>query len=505
LTLASATPHHTGTDARRRCSLIRDTLIRDGVYRQPGKEPAADDTGLATHWRISPDPFPLTTEQVAFLRSLGDRLLSFYRVLNRLYLESVRGTQPAWIHGYLDQGKPDWLVTYSRMKRFRDLVPAVIRPDIIPIDLEPSSDGLDLVITELDSVPGGIGLTGCLSRAYASLKDPHLEIVGGANGIVTGFADMLRHQLKSAPGPTGMPTGAMAIVVSEESRSYRPEMAWLAAHLRENALEVYCVEPREVRFTEEALLATTESGERPISVLYRFFELFDLKNVPKSELFMYGAKKDRVVITPPFKPALEEKLAFALLHHPLLASFWSRELGDETFLLLRRLMPRTWVLDPRPVPPSAVIPDLRVGGHAVADWRDVASASQKDRRFVIKPSGFSALAWGSRGVSVGHDLPQGEWAAALEAALAAFQTTPHVLQEFHKGRQFSLTYYDPAADDVLPMAGRVRLSPYYFVTGHGAELAGVLATACSPEKKLIHGMRDAIMAPCSVETVRREA
>ena len=47
--------------------------------------------------------------------------------------------------------------------------------------------------------------------------------------------------------------------------------------------------------------------------------------------------------------------------------------------------------------------------------------------------------------------------------------------------------------------GRVRLCPYYFVTGEDAvELGGVLATLCPPDKKAIHGMPDAIMAPCSI-------
>lgn len=506
---------------------MRDALAREGLYRESSTEAPTSDAGLAAQWRISPTPFLLSPEQVAFFRSLGDRLLSFYRALNRLYQESVRGAQPAWVHGYLDQGKPDWLVTYSRMKRFRDLVPGVIRPDMIPTDPGPAADALPLVITELDSVPGGIGLTGALARAYSELdkskwrmaygktaerssgtssishklsaiSSEHFEIVGGSDGIVRGFGDMLRHELENAGRASGTQGGVFAIVVSEESQSYRPEMTWLAAALRAHGVEVYCVEPRELRFTEEALFIKADSGERPVSLLYRFFELFDLKNVPKSELILYSAKKDRVVVTPPFKPALEEKLAFALLHHPLLASFWQRELGAETFQMLLRLMPRTWILDPRPVPPHAVIPDLRLAGRPVADWRDLSHASQKDRRFVIKPSGFSELAWGSRGVSVGHDLSQPEWASALDAALAAFPTTPHILQEFRKGRQFNLAYYDAGTDDVVPMSGRVRLSPYYFVTAQGAQLAGVLATACSLEKKLIHGMRDAIMAPCSV-------
>jgi hypothetical protein len=48
------------------------------------------------------------------------------------------------------------------------------------------------------------------------------------------------------------------------------------------------------------------------------------------------------------------------------------------------------------------------------------------------------------------------------------------------------------------MDGRVRLCPYYFVTGEEAKLSGVLATVVPADKRLIHGMADAIMAPCSV-------
>ena len=470
----------------RRCSSIREVLVRDGLY--DGSPHGSSDSPLTQEagqsWRIAPHPFLLSTGQVAFFHSLGQHLLAFYQALNRLYLESARGAEPAWVAAYLDQGKPDSLVSYSRMKRFRDLLPGVIRPDIIPTEDAPSGNGM--VITELDSVPGGIGVTGALASAYSDF-----DIVGGPDGMVQGFARMLRHHL-------GERAGCVAIVVSDEAQDYRPEMAWVAARLQKEGIEAYCVHPREVRFTEETLLLARDGSDRPVSLVYRFFELFDLKNIPKSELIMYSAKKERTVVTPPFKPALEEKLAFALLHHPVLAPFWRRELGEATFELLAGLMPRTWILDPRPVPPAAVIPDLRIGGRAVADWRDLADASQRDRRYVVKPSGFSELAWGSRGVSVGHDLPQSEWAAALEAALASFPTTPSILQEFHKGRQFELSYYDARAGAVVPMSGRVRLSPYYFVTGERAELAGVLATLCPLDKKVIHGMRDAIMVPCAV-------
>jgi len=478
-----------------RCAAVQQALVRAGLF--------SSEAGAASRWRISPAPFPLTPDQLRFFQSLGTHLLAFYRALNRLYFDSLHGTQPSWVAAYLDQGKPESLVAYSRLDRFRDALPAVIRPDILPTET-------GLAMTELDSVPGGIGLTACMSQTYGAASDalrvprdenalstPHsslitrhpFDIVGGADGMIEGFAAMLRAQM-------GTRTGGVAIVVSDEAQDYRPEMDWMAARLRERDLAAFCVDPHEVDFTEEGLRLMRD--HRPIALLYRFFELFDLPNVPKSELVMYAAKQDRVAITPPFKPQMEEKLAFALFHHPALTTFWQKELGEEAFGVLLGLMPKTWVLDPRPLPPAAVIPGLQLGGRAIADWRDLGHATQKGRRYVIKPSGFSPLAWGSRGVSVGHDLPQSEWAAVIDQALAGFQATPYILQEFHKGRQFDLSYYNEAAGEIVPMAGRARLSPYYFVTGDRAELAGILATVCTPEKKLIHGMKDAIMAPCAV-------
>ena len=465
--------------AARRCADIRAQLETAGLF-------ASDSAPQTTNvWRIGPCPLFLSQEQVDFFTRLGPQLLSFYRAHNRLYLESAKGTQPKWVAQYLDQGKPDALIAYSRMKRFRDELPAVIRPDVIP-----TQDGM--VITELDSVPGGIGLTACLSSIYSNLNETPLSIIGGRDGMVRGFAAMLKAVQRERAGCT-------AIVASDEAKEYRPEMTWLAARLREQGLPAYCVEPRDVRFTEEGLRLRTGSGEEPIAVLYRFYELFDLLNIPKAELIQYAAKKEWVSVTPPYKPALEEKSAFALLHHPVLRSFWEKELGEATLLDLTTVMPRTWVLDPAPIPPSATIPGLHMGARAVTDWRELAAATQKERHFVIKPSGFSELAWGSRGVSVGHDLPQAEWAAAIDHALASFQTTPYILQEFHKGRTYELDYWDPAANTLVKMNGRARLSPYYFVAGGKAELAGILATVCSAEKKIIHGMKDAIMVPCALQ------
>jgi hypothetical protein len=48
------------------------------------------------------------------------------------------------------------------------------------------------------------------------------------------------------------------------------------------------------------------------------------------------------------------------------------------------------------------------------------------------------------------------------------------------------------------MKGRTRLSPYFFVNGGKANLGGVLATVCPADKKILHGMSDAVMVPAMI-------
>jgi hypothetical protein len=70
------------------------------------------------------------------------------------------------------------------------------------------------------------------------------------------------------------------------------------------------------------------------------------------------------------------------------------------------------------------------------------------------------------------------------------------LQRFHEGKRVVVEYLDQGSGEMVEMQGRVRLSPYYYVDGSGASLSGVLATVVPLNKKLIHGMTDAVMAPC---------
>jgi hypothetical protein len=46
---------------------------------------------------------------------------------------------------------------------------------------------------------------------------------------------------------------------------------------------------------------------------------------------------------------------------------------------------------------------------------------------------------------------------------------------------------------------RVRLTPYYFIVGDDVKLGAILATVAPADKRLIHGMSDAVMTSSYVK------
>ncbi|MCY3763630.1 MAG: hypothetical protein OXH50_20485 [Gemmatimonadetes bacterium] len=468
----------TGSSPKAICLRINESSPRGGLF-EGDRSKLHPDSRLP--WRISPEPFWLTGGQLEFLESLGPLLLKFQKACNLLYHQSVKGLQPSWLHRYLDRGKPERVVDFGRMNRSRTQLPVVMRPDLVL-----TADGVR--ITELDSVPGGIGFTGQIHALYS---EAGYDLIGGAGGLIEGF-----HEAVAAASEREDPV--IAIVVSDESEEYREEMCFLAESLERSGRPVYCCHPRELSVDDEGLLLPRAGGGLRVDVVYRFFELFDLPNIPRAELITYHGKRNAVRITPPLKAFLEEKMWLAFLHYPGLEGFWSRELGGDHDTL-RELVPRTWILDPAPVPPHASVSGLQVGGRQVGSWEELKRLTKKERELVVKPSGFSLDAYGSRGVSIGHDLPEEEWSAAVAAALGRFDTSPCILQEFHKGARLEASYYDFFSGEIRRMHGRVLLRPYYYVTGgEETKLAGIQALVCPADKKVLHGMVDAVLVPCAV-------
>ena len=421
-------------------------------------------------WRISPTPFPLGEKLASEIESLGRVLLQFYRATNLLYRKSTEGKLPEWVARWLDLGKPAELISLQRAPAFRNDVPRVIRPDLLM-----TGDGLR--VTELDSVPGGIGLTAWLNQTYAAVEGRgsrvESRILGGADGMLRGFASIFGD------------AKTVHLVVSNEAATYRPEMLWIAEQLNRAGGTTFNLQPSTFNAFAEG------------DAVYSFFELFDLPNVANAKQIFDLAEQNKIRLTPPPKPIFEEKMLFALLWNRNLQHFWRQELGEGFLTRLKKLVPYTWLVDPAPLPPHGAIPGLNL-----TDWQQLKTMSQKERDLILKVSGFSEKAWGARGVFLGSDLSQEDWSKAVDDALAGFKTSPSVLQRFHKPSLVDASWFDFTKNELVPMKGRSRLCPYYFVSGDGdaarPQLGGVLATVVPADKKIVHGMTDAVIAPCSV-------
>lgn len=409
---------------------LRAALPRGGLFQ-------------GRNWRWSDQPLRLESEDLKFLETLGKKIAAFLRVSNRLYQSSAAGEMAPFVAEWLNQGKPGEVIRLGREESTKAAIPRVLRPDLLRTE-----EGWAL--TEIDAVPGGVGLTAWMQENYTKLGH---SVLGGAAGM--------RDLVQKVLGETG------DVVISREAEDYRPEWKWLVGEERVKSAEEF------------------RCGDRPI---YRFFEMFDWMGL---EAVRSSWKPEGSMEAPP-KAFLEEKLWWALFWMRPLESWWKKELGDGYFRDLRALVPRAWPLRPLDLPPEGVLPELEI--HR---WEELENFSQRARDLVIKVSGFSPRAWGSRGVIVGSDQPKEKWVPSLRQALGEWSTQPHLLQRFARLGTVSHPVWNEATGETDECRWRLRLCPYYLVTGEKVELKGALATLCPVDKKLIHGMEDAVLVPVS--------
>lgn len=461
---------------------MTDGLTYEGLKAAFGAQSLFEDKT----WRISPEAWPLDKKQVREIQQIGQACLEFYRASELLYTRSYEGKnllrnaelKAPWVADYLDRGKPDWLVEHARSKAVRRSQPMIIRPDLLA-----TGDGFAL--TEVDSVPGGIGLTAFLNELYASEEG----IVGAGERMVQAFYS----SMSSLRPDKALPL--VAIVVSDEASTYRPEMDWLAQRLQQLGKRVHCLHPGDVFPVGDTLCADIDGNPEEIDVLYRFWELFDLDNIPISQHILQMLEDGSpLAVTPPMRHFQEEKLNLALFHHPRLEHFWRENLSKPGYKLLKRIIPHGWIMDPVDLPPNAVLDAPYVGGNPICKWEQLAEASQKERNLIMKLSGFHENAWGARSVLYGSDASREEWHDGIREALEGAGQNLYLLQEYRKPARLKHPVFSPEGE-LFQMNGRLRLCPYYFVEGDQVELGGVLATFCPADKKIIHGMRDAALLP----------
>ncbi len=448
-------------------------------------------------WKIGAEFFSFPSEKIEELRNIGNACFAFYKALETLYARSAENKNllrnetlfAPFAAEILERGKPKNLIAHQRSRAIAGTIPPVIRPDLLITE-----NGFAL--TELDSVPGGIGLTAFLAKIY-KVENPQ-------NSIAELFWKSISR---------GNENAKIAIAVSEEASTYFPEFNWLSAEIRErfNAkIFVTKAENLEVRGNE--VFAFDEENRRSrVDVLYRFFELFDLKNFHFGNALLSAAEAGKIEILPPMKSFQEEKISLALFQIPALENFWRENLGNKNFEILKKIVPETWILEE---PKNLSAGTILLGPKPLRSWREIENFSARERDLILKVSGFSPDCWGARSVSLGNDMSREAWKNAVENAISRGEKGElFVLQKFKKPKKFPFRIFDDLGNPASNLC-RARICPFYFVRPEknlgnenrlgndenlgNVELGGALATLCPADKKIIHGMSSASLVPVKI-------
>lgn len=439
-------------------------------------------------WRVSPTPLALSEEIVAEISQIGSACFDFLQSINRLYYASKtnksilrnKNSIVPWVAAYFDSGKPEAILEHSNLSFLKNALPSIIRPDLILTE-----EGI--VVTEIETVPGGIGFTSFLNQLY---ENDYNNLIGSASEMLNGFYDSLAdlHPQKDEP--------VLVIAVSNESETYRPEFEWLANQLQGMGKQTYCIDPEEVYYENSKLKFVRNGKIIDIDIIYRFFELFDLKGISTASIITKAIENQDVIISPPLRTIFEEKLCFGLFYHYQLEDYWKEALSKPVLELLQRILPRTWIMDGEDFGPNAVLNGPHPNGKPLKSWNELAEVTQKNRNYIIKMSGFHEEAWGGRSITLGSDCSQEEWAESIKKAVTNIKRHPFIIQEFKKPKSIMHPIYNSSGQSVEE-AGRIRLCPYYMKDRNEINIKGMLATVCPADKKIIHGMSVASFIPCS--------
>lgn len=442
-------------------------------------------------WRLSPEAFEISENQLREIEAIGQACYAFHLALETLYLRSAQGKnllrntklEAPWVARYLDRGKPQALIDHQRSSLLKGKTPLILRPDLLITD-----DGFAL--SEMDSVPGGIGLTAFLNQLYEA-GESESAIIGAKKAMLSAFYETLAGSVSEREFPF------VAILVSDEAATYRPEMEWVASELQKQGKRVFVYHPNDIMPLGNSLCVAIDGDPQKIDIIYRFWELFDLEHVEPIDHILEIWKEGEVNVTPPMRPFQEEKMGMGLFHHPILEPYWKESMSKKDFKVLKKVVPKTWIMDPTPVPPCAVLDAPLIDGRPIYNWEQLGQASKRERDLILKISGFDETAWGARSVVLGSDVSREEWSDAIGKAISEENSSYFVLQEYEKPTRLSHPVY---RDDgsLHEMQGRVRLCPYYFVIDGKTQLHGILSTVCPADKKIIHGMKDAALIPCKL-------
>lgn len=411
---------------------IQNTVRASGLW---------DGERADTHrFLMTPDLFPLSTEQTHDLRRLGAALVECMEGASRIAAIAKSGELGrglAWRElqelSVMQVEKAYRLLQVARPKQ----IPRVIKADFV--------EGVDghLWLAEIDAMNRrGMG--------YATLLADIRKVLKPAASAFPGVPSLLAREVKRRQ------SDRMVFLYGHKERWYLPEFEILQTAMRREGIEVIVADELDMKVEHGRIFV--RGVEEPSRLFVNFPVIAKNPDLLAGLSAMYLAGDLQCLIPP--KPFLGSKALGGILRNDdgdeTLEAILRSQIDGVALEIVRRHTPETFFVRRQGKLPA-------IGG---------------DHAWVLK----EAIASGAKGVVFSTDpgFPQ--------AVAAARKTNGrYVLQREVTGRQREFGYYDHDAYEIQRASWYTRLIVYFIAS----EPANVSVTGC--RTKLVHGGKDAIL------------
>ncbi len=389
------------------------------------------------NFRVSPTPFKLTRTQKEELESIGLAICDYMDSCIELYKTNENA------RNLLDRGKPE---IYKNVKDIKYLF---LRPDLILTE-----EGF--CVCEIETSPFGLGLAEVLNRTYGN---------EGFNTVVD--QNQLKNYIDSKVAQKG------TIAYSEKVEAFSGQLDFLAEQLFSGSGKSWKAEK----------INSDTIAEKQIYRAFYLSEGFTDKNVA-------NLLRESHEYLPTATPQFEEKALLSFIWDKRYKEFLNEKLGKAEFELLRKIIPKTWVLGEEKYIDGG-LPSGKI------DSMGLAELGKRNRKFVLKQSGFStASSWGE-GVMFLHKM-SGNKASEMIKLASEDKEHLYIIQEFNQGRNVPMEFIE--ADRISKsIDAKIRITPYYAYMGmEKGKLIGAKVTGCE-NTEYIHASTASINTAVSFE------
>lgn len=403
------------------------------VRREEYKTKGIDDI----NFRVSPTPFKLTKSQKKELDDIGKAICSYMDCCLELYKTNDS------IHEILDRGKPE---EYRNVEEIKYLF---LRPDIILTD-----SGFS--VCEIETSPFGLGLAEVLNRAYGN---------EGYDTII--HQNELKNYIQSKVEPSG------TIAYSEKVKAFSGQLDFMADQVFSDKQKLW----------DAKQISENSNMNKEIYRAFYLSEKYRDKNIAK-------LLENNSVSLPSSTPQFEEKALLSFIWDKRCVQFLKEKLGKSDFELLRKVIPKTWILGEEQYVDGGL-----ASGKATS--LDLMELGKKSRKFVLKQSGFQdASSWGE-GVVFLHKIGGQKASEMLKSALEDKEHL-YIIQEFNQGKIMPMSYINE--EGIFQSINvKLRLTPYYAYMGSDkGKLIAAKVTGCE-NTEYIHASTASINTAVEIE------